>query len=814
MGPNRYLRTTGNPNAYSSTFLAIPGQGELQIKNGDPDGKHRVSSALIYINGIRVMGVEAFSKKAYKIVLPITLYDNNSISVELRSKPESYFEIKLIQQVLAEAASIIGPEGGEVEVMNSSSELFGAKIEIFPETIGQNALIKISGTQNLPSSLPANLSRNSQVFVLESSGVFNGLASVTLPYDSPTSSGDFLAVAYFDENTNIWQLIPILLNDRNLKKVTFLTNHFSIFVVVKIPINPPSSVKTDFNIKTDSMSYENNDFYYCPEYGNGENEGVCAGVAYFSQWYYKNFGHGLTCYYDWDKAEKVSCDSMHEFRSLRQTLNKLYGLGSLPRNIIDQCSAKESIINGLKSGSPQMLGMTGWLTGHMILAVAWEQLNSNSGVFRCYDVNNNSNLIDVYVSSARVVPCGFYSPDYPEMYFFTAWPDWNLDLSQIKNKYEPDNPDSDGDGVRGSCDNCLTISNPDQSDSNGNGIGDACETPAPIPGIVNLPKTGQTACYDELGNLIGCAGTGQDGEIQAGVAWPSPRFTDHGEGTMTDNLTGLMWTKDANLPGAPKKWQEALDYVVGMNSGSYPNFGYNDWRLPNVVELESLVIQVASAMELNRQGFLNFPLTAWYDYWSSTTAARCYPDRAFVVGTDYSAIAVKAEYNGFVWPVREITSGPAKLWKTGQEVTYAPGDDGDLESGIEWPSPRFLANPDSTITDALTSLIWASDATTPAVGSYIGGIKTWQGALDYIKCLNLNSYLGYSDWRLPNVIEQISLNDYSNCFPSLPFDHPFKIPEGSFWSSTSAVDASNTWGGLSKLWDTMYVWPVRGGLNR
>ena len=68
-------------------------------------------------------------------------------------------------------------------------------------------------------------------------------------------------------------------------------------------------------------------------------------------------------------------------------------------------------------------------------------------------------------------------------------------------------------------------------------------------GTIQLPQTGQTKCYDTNGNQIPCAGTGQDGEIQAGVAWPNPRFTDNGNGTVTDNLTGLMWTKDANPVG-------------------------------------------------------------------------------------------------------------------------------------------------------------------------------------------------------------------------------------------------------------------------
>ena len=66
-------------------------------------------------------------------------------------------------------------------------------------------------------------------------------------------------------------------------------------------------------------------------------------------------------------------------------------------------------------------------------------------------------------------------------------------------------------------------------------------------GSVKLPKTGQTNCYDTSGNVISCSGTGQDGELQKGVAWPSLRFTDNGDQTVTDKLTGLMWAKDANL---------------------------------------------------------------------------------------------------------------------------------------------------------------------------------------------------------------------------------------------------------------------------
>ena len=133
-------------------------------------------------------------------------------------------------------------------------------------------------------------------------------------------------------------------------------------------------------------------------------------------------------------------------------------------------------------------------------------------------------------------------------------------------------------------------------------------------GAIRLPHTGQTTCWDANGNVTPCTGTGQDGDIQAGVAWPSPRFTDNGNQTVTDNLTGLMWTKDANPLGNYTDWQSALDYVQTLNTG-----GHTDWRLPDINELKSLV----DYSQYNPPLPLGNPFTNVQSgvYWSSTTCA-------------------------------------------------------------------------------------------------------------------------------------------------------------------------------------------------
>lgn len=69
-------------------------------------------------------------------------------------------------------------------------------------------------------------------------------------------------------------------------------------------------------------------------------------------------------------------------------------------------------------------------------------------------------------------------------------------------------------------------------------------------------------------------------------------FTDNGDGTVTDNRTGLMWEKLSDDGSIHDKdttynWTNAVaTKVAALNSGSFA--GYSDWRLPNVNELQSL----------------------------------------------------------------------------------------------------------------------------------------------------------------------------------------------------------------------------------
>jgi len=182
-------------------------------------------------------------------------------------------------------------------------------------------------------------------------------------------------------------------------------------------------------------------------------------------------------------------------------------------------------------------------------------------------------------------------------------------------------------------------------------------------------KTGQTTCYDVDGTVIACAGTGQDGELTPGVAWPNPRFVDNADGTVTDMLTGLVWLKDAScadLAGTSTSgtadWATALTAAQALSSGTCglsDSSVAGDWRLPSRFELESLL-----DLEYYDPALSNATGTAqWTEgdvfagvqssfYWSSTSYAGG-PSRAWAVGLYYGFV-----YDGdktsayYVWPVR------------------------------------------------------------------------------------------------------------------------------------------------------------------
>jgi len=170
---------------------------------------------------------------------------------------------------------------------------------------------------------------------------------------------------------------------------------------------------------------------------------------------------------------------------------------------------------------------------------------------------------------------------------------------------------------------------------------------------IQLPKTGQTSCYDSVGNLISCACTGEDGDKQSGVSWPAPRFSDRGDGSVTDNLTGLIWLKNADC-FPPQNWLAALASASSLYSGQCgltDNSTPGTWRLPNVNELESLLDLSLSYPSLPAANPFNVQIFKYY--WTSSTHAH-YTGNAWVVNVGEGEVESNTKKVAlyFVWPVR------------------------------------------------------------------------------------------------------------------------------------------------------------------
>ncbi|MBI5675717.1 MAG: SBBP repeat-containing protein [Nitrospirae bacterium] len=308
------------------------------------------------------------------------------------------------------------------------------------------------------------------------------------------------------------------------------------------------------------------------------------------------------------------------------------------------------------------------------------------------------------------------------------------------------------------------------------------------PTAFKLPDTGQTKCYRGIDpyDEIPCAGTGQDGAYNINPM----SYTDNGDGTVTDNNTGLMWQQDEN-PTTYNWYQASGTYDATYNPlsqdvcGELTTGGYTDWRLPTKKELMSIVdYSIPSPVPTINTTY--FPNANASYYWSSTTFAS-YPDYAWHVYFGNGYVLSYGKYN--FYDVRCVRGG-------------------ELDFG------NFIDNHDGTISDTSTGLMWQQAEP---------GEMTWSDALNYCENLALPPGSGQTDWRLPNIKELESITDDTRYDPAIDTTF-FQIGAiwNFYWSSTTHANYTNyAWGVLFydgyvsyySKYDSSYVRCVRGGVQ-
>ncbi|MBK5208967.1 MAG: DUF1566 domain-containing protein [Flavobacteriaceae bacterium] len=261
-----------------------------------------------------------------------------------------------------------------------------------------------------------------------------------------------------------------------------------------------------------------------------------------------------------------------------------------------------------------------------------------------------------------------------------------------------------------------------------------------------------------------------------------PSFTNNGNGTITDNNSGLMWQK---TDGGEMTFEVASDYCKNLNLGEY-----YDWRLPTGIELFSINNYNYLKPALDTTYFTDTNAEYW---WTSETRAD-----------DASKVWVVNAGGGIgAHPKSETTSA-------GGSKSFHVRAVRNLFT-TSFSAPRFTEKGDSTIMDNYTGLSWQKFQSPAAM--------TWEEALAYAKTCSLSGKL---DWRLPNIKELQSLNDPKLTRPSFNKTYFPNIGSGNYWSSTSmfrrsnvAWDINTSYGIVSynDMTKSEYVLLVRGGLD-
>ena len=155
--------------------------------------------------------------------------------------------------------------------------------------------------------------------------------------------------------------------------------------------------------------------------------------------------------------------------------------------------------------------------------------------------------------------------------------------------------------------------------------------------------------------VVGAGASAQTCRDDIPATAPDSRFTDNGNGTVTDAATGLMWKQCAegqsgvgctSGSAVAFTWQQAL-----VAAGAADFAGHTDWRLPNRNELESLVERRCYDPAINAGYFANTP-SSWF--WSSSPYAY-YANDAWVV--NFYGSAVGNDFKSSAYPVRLVRAG-------------------------------------------------------------------------------------------------------------------------------------------------------------
>lgn len=255
-------------------------------------------------------------------------------------------------------------------------------------------------------------------------------------------------------------------------------------------------------------------------------------------------------------------------------------------------------------------------------------------------------------------------------------------------------------------------------------------------------------CRD-LDPFYTCSGQMADwrmpGSSPSGVLAPAS-YTDNGDGTLRDEVTGLTWQKDD--PGDTYAWEDAKRYCADLVLG-----GSAEWRLPSKIELESIINFTRTQPPAIDPTFTN---TASEPYWTSTSAG---PQSAYFVRflfgqTDNWSLSSSAKLHA-----RCVRDGVLRLSEARRYVTTT-----------------------GTVADTRTGLVWER----------IPSSDSHDRISHHTRCESL-SLEGELDWRLPSIKELLTIVDTTQGGRALDLNVFSGWNAGGYWTATPVSGGSAYW---------------------
>ncbi|MGQ8336822.1 Lcl C-terminal domain-containing protein [Sunxiuqinia sp. A32] len=280
-----------------------------------------------------------------------------------------------------------------------------------------------------------------------------------------------------------------------------------------------------------------------------------------------------------------------------------------------------------------------------------------------------------------------------------------------------------------------------------------------LPGVDGYPIVGtnQTSFYG-LDTEINMQSVGDDFYGQnANYPGNQPSYVDNGDGTITDMVTGLMWSKSSDLNGDGKiNYDDKLTQSEAVsNASSFGLADYDDWRLPSIKELYSLILfsgEDPSGIMGYASDLVPFIDTNYFNYaYGDESAGERIIDSQFattsldVGDSNFGGGNLMFGVNFADGRIKGYPTGTNPMKPEGKKfyVFYVRGNE-------EYGKNDFVDNNDGTITDQATGLMWMKDDSDEGM--------SWDVALKYAES---KEFADYSDWRLPSVKELQSIVDYS-----------------------------------------------------